>query len=174
MKAHDIKISPDGNRLIIAAASISDGCIILMNANTGELIDYISSAYEQPEKFPYLPASIDTDAEKKAWNYCSITIVYPHPTLPIIYAAITNRCRIGIVNYANDTLTEITRRQAGSNVSGACISHDGTKLYTCCHHYHTYPLGANRVWGYDVEDNNSTDPDIFDTTQKIFTTVRVV
>lgn len=169
VKAHDIKISPDGNRLIIAAASISDGCIILMDANTGELIDYISSAYEQPEKFPYLPASIDTDAEKKAWNYRSVTIVYPHPTLPIIYAAITNRCRIGIVNYANDTLTEITRRQAGSNVSGACISHDGTKLYTCCHHYHTYPLGANRVWGYDVEDGNFyCTADIFDTTQKIY------
>lgn len=107
-----------------------------------------------------------TDDEKRKWNFYSSTSLNFHPTLPLLYVNVTNRCMISVLSYASGELIELQRIPCGSNPSGTSISVDGLRLYVPHHHYHTYPLGANKVWGYRSSDNFYNTEDIFDTTQK--------
>ena len=158
---HDLDVSPCGRYLVAANASILDGAVVLIDLEEGEIVDYIDSS--KVDRLAIPPGA--TPEEIDAWNFRSTTAIRFHPTKPLIYATVTNRCEVSVLNYATGQLVEISRVPAGSNPSGVTASHDGTKLFVTNHHYHTYPLGSNRVWAYDADTHYYLSPEGFDTTQ---------
>lgn len=173
---HDLFLSQDGKYLAVANASILDGSVSLIDTDTGEIVDFIQS-FKHEQLAWYKDGLELTEEEMEEWNFKSTTSLAMHPTLPIIYATVTNRCEISIIDYSDivengelGKLYELRRVQAGSNPSGVRVSVDGTRLYVSNHHYHTYPLGANRVWSYDGETNlyARENPEQFDTSQKFY------
>lgn len=117
-----------------------------------------------------------TPEERDRWNFFSSTTNVPHPdpTKKIIYVTVTNRCMISVLDYSvtpefpNGELRELQRVPSGSNPSGISVSTDGSKLYVSNHHFHTYPLGANKIWGYRSSDNYYATDNLFDTGQKYY------
>lgn len=160
---HDLRIMPD-HRIAVSSASESDGFIGIYNPTTWSYDTYIDN--QADDSILDLPEDISDEERAKWFHTC--TTVLPHPTKDIIYVTPTNRCAVSILDYSSGSLVEAQRVEAGSNPSGIAISIDGTKLYVPNHHYHTYPLGSNRIWGYRTSDNYYATEDIFDTTQKYY------
>ncbi len=158
---HDLRTLPDGN-ICFSSASETDGYIAILNKDTGVMMTYIDKT--MTDKLSAQTLAMEVGRQ----NFYGSTTLCPHPTQPIIYVTCTARCVVSVLSYQTGELIEIQRIEAGSNPSGVSISTDGTKLYVPNHHYHTYPLGANRIWGYNSSDNFYATDDTFDTTQKFY------
>lgn len=179
---HDIDIDSKNKIMIISNASTRDGSVVILDIDPsrstyGKILSYLD---ETTIDRLAIPAGA-TQSEKDNWNFKSTTTLAINPNKKLAYATVTNRCKLSVISYedfATDpgtgeitscTLVETLRILTGSNPSGITISRDGTKLYVPNHHYHTYPLGPNRIWGYSVEDENYyCTPDVFDTSQKFW------
>ena len=152
----------NGHITRVEGGRIEKGQTVYIEYTGGGMITYIDHTMKDKLAIP----EDATDEEKAAWNFFSSTTLNYHPYLPIIYVTVTNRCVISVLSYETGELVELQRIPCGSNPSGVSISKDGLRLYVPHHHYHTYPLGANRVWGYKSDDNFYATDDVFDTTQR--------
>lgn len=179
---HDIDIDSINKVMIISNASTRDGSVVILdidpNRSTyGQILSYLDETTIDRLAIP----GDASQSEKDNWNFKSTTTLAINPNKKLAYATVTNRCKISIISYEDFetdpntgeviscSLVETARIITGSNPSGVTISNDGTKLYVPNHHYHTYPLGPNRIWGYDVENENYyCTPDVFDTSQKFW------
>lgn len=159
---HDVALSHDGKYLFVANSSTLDGAVVMVDTETGEVLSYIDGTND--DLLLSLPHDLDQE-ERERWNFGSTTSLIAHPSLPIVYATPSNRCKLSVLSYESGQLVELNRVDAGSNPCGVCVSLDGTRVAIANHHYHTYPLGSNRVWAYDSDTNYYISPESFDTTQ---------
>ena len=156
----------------IEGGAIAAGQTVYVEYTGGGIITWIDATMDgihnsDGSVINKLATPADASAEiKNNWNFFSSTTLNHHPTLPLLYVTVTNRCAISTISYEDGYLQELQRIPAGSNPSGVSISTDGKRLYTPNHHYHTYPLGANKIWGYRSSDNFYSTDDVFDTTQR--------
>lgn len=190
---HDVHTLPDG-RIVVSSSSTTDGYVLIINPLreyppedlngvghiTTAIDTWIDGTMDGTGGYPdtdienlinklAYPDGL-TEEERAAWNFFSTTTIVPHPDplKKIIYATVTNRCMVSVLDYSSGELVELQRIPAGSNPSGVAVSMDGTRLYVTNHHFHTYPLGANKIWGYRTSDNYYATDNLFDTGQKYY------
>jgi DNA-binding beta-propeller fold protein YncE len=117
----------------------------------------------------YIPEGARIPADlNSTYNFKSSTTLCHHRTKSIVYVTVTNRCVVSIIDYSSGKFVEQMRIPSGSNPSGVSMSMDCKKLYVSLHHYHTYPLGANKIWGYRSSDYYYDTPEVFDVGQKYY------